>query len=98
MILLDERLSDGSRHFTLLPPVADWESLRDHVPLLPGARVMNFIDAEMSRGWLDFSYRGYRFLIKNRDGQLHFSVDDPLCSDLILFQVGRHFEQLSDKT
>jgi hypothetical protein len=98
MKLLDERLPDGSRHFSRLPSTVDWKRVRDHVPLLPEAKIVNFIDSEMSSAWLDFSFRGHRFLIKIYDGLLHFFVDDPLCSDLILFQVGRHFEQLMENT
>ena len=94
MKLIDERTLDGSRRFTHLPWVADWSSVRDHVLLLPGAEMVNFIDGEMAQDWLDFSFRGRRFLICGHGDHLHLSVDDPLCSDLILYRVCRHFEQL----
>jgi len=94
MRLIDERTPDGSRRFTHLRRVADWNSVRDHVLLLPGAEMVNFIGGELAGDWLDFSFRGRRFLIRSRDDHLHLYVDDPQCSDLVLYQVGRHFEQL----
>ncbi|MBU4271261.1 MAG: hypothetical protein KKA28_05295 [Planctomycetes bacterium] len=94
MKLIDERTLDGSRRFTHLPRVADWISVRDHVLLLPGAEMVNFIGGEMAQDWLDFAFRGRRFLIRGHDDHFHLFVDDPQCSDLILYQVGRHFEQL----
>ncbi len=98
MKLIDERTPDGSRRFSYLPWVADWQSVRDHVLRLSGAKMVNFIGGEMAQDWLDFSYRGRRFLIRARDDGLHLFVDDPQCSDLILYQVGRHFEQLLEKS
>lgn len=97
MKLIDERTLDGSRRFTHLPQVADWISVRDHVSLLPGAEMVNFIGGEMAQDWLDFAFHGRRFLIRGHDDHLHLFVDDPQCSDLILYQVGRHFEQLPEK-
>lgn len=94
MKLIDERTLNGSRRFTHLPRVASLESVRDHVELLPGAEMVNFIGGEMAQDWLDFSFRSCRFLIRGHDDHFHLFVDDPLCSDLILYKVVRHFEQL----
>ena len=94
MKLIDERTSDGSRHFSRLPRAVAWEAVRDHALLLPGAEMVNFVENELAEAWLDFSFRGRRFLIRSRDEHIHLFVDDPQRSDLILYQVGRHFERL----
>jgi len=93
MKLLDRRLPDGSRHFARLS-IAPWAVVRDHVRLLQEAEVLNFVDDRAAMAWLDFSFRGHRFLIHNHGIHFHLSVRDPQCSDLILYHVGRHFEQL----
>ncbi len=97
MKLIDERTPDGSRHFSRLHHVADWENVRDHALLLPGAEIANFVRSELAEAWLDFSFRGHRFQIRSRQQHLHLFVDDPQCSDLLLYQVGRHFERLMHK-
>ena len=97
MKLIDERTPDGSRYFSRLAHVAEWEDVRDHALRLPGAEIANFVGDELAEAWLDFSYRGHRFQIRSRDEHLLLFVDDPQCSDLILYQVGRHFERLMHK-
>jgi len=77
--------------------VSPWEIVRDHVLLLENAKLVNFVGDDVARGWLDFSFRGHRFLIHSHENHLHLYVHDPQCSDLILFQVGRHFERLFTK-
>ncbi len=94
MKLIDQRTSDGLRYFSRLPHMADWEGVRDHALLLPGAEIANFVESGLAEAWLDFFYRGHRFQIRSRQQHLHLFVDDPQCSDLILYQVGRHFERL----
>ena len=87
---------DGSRHFARLPKISPWEVVRGHTLLLQGAEVVNFVDNDMAPAWLDFTYRGYRFLIHSHENQLHLFVHDPQCSDLLLYQVGSHFERLAE--
>ncbi|MBN1394073.1 MAG: hypothetical protein JW959_03520 [Pirellulales bacterium] len=94
MRLIDERTADGSRRFSRLSCAADWDGIRGHVMQLSGAETINFTNEESGIRRLDFSFRGRRFLIHRQDGRIHLYVDDPQCSDLILFQVCRHFEQL----
>lgn len=94
MILIDERTRDGSRHFTSLPQTATWEDAHDHVLLLSGAEMLNFVVDEFARAWFDFCFRRHRFLVHARDGLFRLFVRDPQCPDLILYQVGSHFEQL----
>ena len=98
MKLIDERAPDGSRHFAKLPKITPWAAVRDHVLLLNKAKVVNYIDAGIASPWLDFTFRGYRFLIHCHENQLRMFVYDPQCSDLILFEVGTHFERLVGET
>ena len=94
MKLIDERTPDGSRHFAKLPKIAPWEVVRDHVLLLGSARVVNYVDDDLAQPWLDFTFRGHRFLIHCHENQFRLYVRDPQCSDLILYEVGLHFERL----
>jgi hypothetical protein len=95
MRLIDERAPDGSRHFANLPKSTPWQVVRDHVLFLDSAKVVNYIDEQVAIPWLDFTFRGHRFLIHSHENQLRLFVRDPQCSDLILFEVGTHFERLS---
>lgn len=94
MMLIDARTRDGSRHFTSLPQAAAWEDIHDHAMLLAGAEMLNCVVGELARAWIDFSFRRHRFRIHARDGLYRLFVRDPQCPDLILYQVGAHFEQL----
>ena len=94
MKLIDERATDGSRHFAKLPKITPWEVVRDHVLLLGSAKVVNYVDEGIASPWLDFTFRGHRFLIHCHENQLRLFVRDPQCSDLILYEVGTHFERL----
>jgi hypothetical protein len=97
MKLIDERVADGSRHFAELPRVTPWQAVRDHVLLLASAKVINYVDEGMASPWLDFTFRGHRFLIHTHENRLRLFVRDPQCSDLILFEVGSHFERLVEE-
>jgi hypothetical protein len=44
--------------------------------------------------WVDFRFRGHRFLMNIHDGHYCLFVRNPQCSDLVLYQVGCHFEKL----
>jgi hypothetical protein len=94
MRLIDERTPDGSRHFARLPKITPWEVVQEHVLLLEGAKVVNFVGDGVGPAWLDFTYRGHRFVIHRHENQLNLFVHDPQCSDLILYQVGTHFQRL----
>jgi hypothetical protein len=94
MKLIDERTPDGSRHFAELPKTASWKAVHDCVLLLGSANVINYIDEGIASPWLDFSFRGHRFLIHSHENCLRLYVRDPQCSDLILYEVGIHLERL----
>ena len=98
MKLIDERTPDGSRHFARLPKIASWETVRDYVLLLGSARVVNYVGEWPGQPWLDFTFRGHRFLIHCHENQLRLCVRDPQCSDLILYEVGLHFSRLLGET
>jgi hypothetical protein len=94
MKLIDERTPDGSRYFAELPKIAPWETVRDHVLLLGSAKVVNYVADGPAQPWLDFTFRGHRFLLHSHENRLRLFVRDPQCSDLILYEVGVHFERL----
>jgi hypothetical protein len=94
MMLVDERTPDGSRHFACLPQAAAWAKVCGHALLLPGAELSNFVSERLASAWLEFRFRQHCFRISARDGRFRLFVRDPLCSDLVLYQVGCHFEQL----
>ena len=94
MRLIDHRTEDGSRHFASLPKSCTWHALRDHVLLLPGAEIVNFVADRVKQAWIDFTYRDHRFSVNHREGKFCFYVCDPLCPDLILYQVASHCEGL----
>ena len=96
MRLIDERTTDGSRRFLLLTREADWSRLCEHVSSLNGARIVA-LGGDRPEKRLDFAYLGNRFFVRGRNGRLHLSVEDPLCSDLILYHVGLHFERLTGR-
>ncbi|MEN6449389.1 MAG: hypothetical protein ABFC96_02770 [Thermoguttaceae bacterium] len=95
MKLIDHRTPDGSRHFSQLRGLAHWQIVCDHVLRLPGAEINNSVRHELAGARLRFTFRGHRFTIRSQQRDLHLIVDDPQCSDLILFEVGLHFEQLA---
>jgi len=94
MILIDERTEDGSRRFARLPRGATWEALTRHVRLLPNATLVHCMENDAATAWLDFTFRGHRFVIHRHESRFHLCVRDPQCSELILYQVGCHFERL----
>jgi hypothetical protein len=95
MRLIDERAPDGSRHFACFPQVVDWAALCAHIRLLPGVEILNCVAEGLAHAWLDFRFRGQCFLVRLCNGLCRLTVRDPLCSDLILCQVGHYIEQLS---
>jgi hypothetical protein len=94
MRLIDERTRDGSRHFARFPQAAAWATIGEHALLLPEAEMLNFVGDGQAPAWFDFRFRRHRFLIRARDGLFRLYVRDPQCPDLILYQVGYHFERL----
>jgi hypothetical protein len=96
MRLIDTRTRDGSRQFLCLPQSVDWAALRSHVEGLPKAQVVNFVGSRLATARLDFLFYGHRFHIGCRDGQFHFCVRNPHCSDLIVYRVAQYFGELLD--
>jgi len=94
MRLIDLRTTDGSRHFASLPRPADWSAMRDHVRGLSGAKTLCYFSEDRKSPRMDFSFRRHYFLIAPRGDSIELFVQDPQCPDLILYEVGRHFEQM----
>lgn len=92
--LIDLRQNDGSRHFGSLPFSRSWESVRDHVAQLGGARLSGFLTDGVTEAWIDFELAGWRFTINNQLGEYWFSVADPSCPDSLLRSVLTHFAGL----
>lgn len=94
MILIDIRTDDGSRHFASLPGSAGWDALRDQILLLPDAKIVEFVTNKVAQGRIDFTYGGHLFSVTGHGGEFRFFVRDPQCSDVHLYRVGSHCEQL----
>lgn len=92
--LLDLRMKDGVRHFGSLPFSRSWESVRDHVQQLDGARLSGFLTDGVTEAWIDFELEGHRFSINNQLGEFWFFVADPSCPELLLRVVLAHFAGL----
>ena len=71
-----------------------WQALCEHILLLPGSRIANFVTAGVTEAWIDFTYREHRFSVHHRDGDYCFHVHDPQCPDLSLYHVAAHCERL----
>src|SRR5262245_26490165 len=65
-------MKDGSRHFTALPQTRLWQEVRDHVHLLPGARVTAFLYDNVTEASIDFAWRGQSFTIIDQIGGYRF--------------------------
>jgi len=94
MKLIDRRTDDGSRHFVCLPAGTDWHTLRDHIPDLPGAELADHLPNGVSQVRIGFTYRGHHFAVSEQQGEYRLFVRDPQCSDVTLYRVGRHFEDM----
>jgi len=92
--LLSMIMNDGSRHFGDLPQTVLWYELRDHIQQLEGAKVTGFLTDHITEAWIDFSYRGYNFLVNDQFGDYWFFVKEPDCPDDALEAVLTHCESL----
>ena len=70
MILIDQRHLDGSRHFASWPLAATWGTIHNHVQSLPSVETVNLVGGEIAAGWIDFTFRGHRFVVHRHEG--HF--------------------------
>jgi hypothetical protein len=98
MQLIDRRTEDGSRHFANLPEACTWQALCEHILLLSGTQIANFVAAGLSEAWIDFTYQGHRFSVRHEGGRFCFFVRDPQCPDLSLYRVASHCEDLLGST
>ncbi len=64
--------------------------------LLPDAAMVRCIDGGTAEPWCEFRFRQHQLVIKSCDGHVCLFVRDPQCCDMILYEVGCHFEKLSD--
>ena len=94
MKLIDVRTADGSRHFLRMPKAFSAQAIAEHLTGLEGARLLCFFAGGVTEAYVDFTYQGYRFQIRNGGQEYLFFVDDPSCSDVLLLGVAYHFHQL----
>jgi hypothetical protein len=92
--LTNQTMNDGSRKFAELPQTRLWHELRDHLQVLDGAVVTDFLTDGITEAWIDFTFRGHSFTINDQFGVYWFFVDDPSCPDEILTEVLRHCQGL----
>jgi hypothetical protein len=94
MKLIDERTEDGSRRFAQLPLAAAWDEVCQHLLMLPGVEPAAAWCDKRPPGTLDFRFGGHQFRVHRRQEELSLLVCDPLCSDLLLFQIAHHLGKL----
>lgn len=97
--LFDLRMPDNSRHFAELPEgssqgAPQWDLIRAHVALLPGAHLTSFVTDHVTEAWIDFEYGSHRFSLNNQQGMWWMFVADPSCPVPVLTQVFNHFERV----
>lgn len=78
--------------FAALPQVRLWHDLRDHLLLLEGVEITSFATHGVVGSWLDFSFRGHRFTVNERDCSYQFFVDVVDCPESILSEITSHAE------
>jgi hypothetical protein len=83
--------TDGAM-FAALPQVRLWHDLRHHLQTLPGVEVAGFLTDGVIGSWLDFTFRGHRFTVNERDGSYQFFVDAADCAESILTAITSHCE------
>ena len=93
----EEKMRDGSRHFVDMPEVVFFDEVADHVEVLDGAEITEFLTDGVIEMWLEFEYRGHNFSVNNQLGDYLFFVDDADCPEEILFEIVDHFRQLLEK-
>jgi len=92
--LLENKMTDGSRHFVDMPEVVFFDELYDQTEELDGAEITEFIVDGVVEMWLDFEFRGHKFSVNNQLGDYWFFVEDADCPDEILLEVIAHFRKL----
>src|SRR5262249_25527485 len=80
---MDLRLPLGSRLFASHPATMRWPDLRDHVRRLTGAKLGRVECDGLLLCWIDFTYQGHSFGIRNAAGEFWFFVESPDCPDAI---------------
>lgn len=92
-MLLNLRMSDGSRHFASLPEGRSWRALRHHLAQLPGVTLGELISDNVTEVWMDFRYENHEFTINSQSGDYWFFVRDPACPESALRHVREYCTQ-----
>ena len=92
MKLIDERTADGSRCFARLPRMGGWATFCRHAGLLADIEWAPPIDGDLPQGRIAFCLGGQQFQAACHNGTIRLIVCDPLCPDVLLYQVARHFQ------
>ena len=94
--LLNVIAPDGTRLFGRLPKAASWPALSllfERIRALPRVLhpyVVTFPAGQSDAMLVGFTYSGYDFSIRERDGEYWFLVSPAECSDLILHHILAH--------
>ena len=93
MRLIDERTRDGSRHFASLPQTASWGDPLRLCAAVAGRQDDQFCGGGARQGVARLPLPRAPFPDRRPRRRFRLFVRDPQCLDLILYQVGYHFER-----
>jgi len=88
--LLNNAMSDGSRHFFSMPEGYPWEPFRDYLAKLPDIFITDFSTDNITEVWINFSYERHSFTINNQFGEYWFFVSDRNCPDFVLQKIAEY--------
>ena len=91
ILLLGDPSNDSPRIFVELWDTQDWPEVRSHLALLPHIAELQFAHGEEH---IAFIFRGHRFRFYRGSGEYTGVVEDPACSDDVLFAVADHLNRL----
>lgn len=95
--LLESKIKNGARPFVDMPEVVFFDEFADHVEELGGAEITEFITDGVVEMWLEFEFRGHKFLVNNQLGDYLFFALDTNCPEEILLQIIDHFRKLLER-
>lgn len=86
--LLNETMSDGSRLFLQLPQTCPPSSLLRQIVRRLGGTITAFVSDEITgETWIDFGYKGWKFIIHNPYDEYWFFAENSECPEAILQSV-----------
>ena len=81
-------MSDGSRLFLQLPQTCPPSSLLRQIVRRLGGTITAFVSDEITgETWIDFGYKGWKFIIHNPYDEYWFFAENSECPEAILQSV-----------